>query len=52
MAETLGRKLVREREEGNLCGIMIARGVKAVNNAQFVDDIFLLREPQLLMPTY
>ena len=37
----MGRKLIKEHEERNLCGILDSR-IKFVNKSQFVDDIVLL----------
>ena len=42
MDETLGRNILKEREEANIHGIRMTRGIKVVNNAQFADDIVLL----------
>jgi hypothetical protein len=38
MAETLNRRLEHERATGNIPGLKIARGVRRINNSQFVDD--------------
>ena len=37
----MGRKLIKEHEEGNLCGILDSR-IKFVNKSQFTDDTVLL----------
>jgi hypothetical protein len=42
MAETLNRKLEQERITKNIHGLKIARGVKRINNSQFVDNTLLL----------
>jgi hypothetical protein len=42
MAETLNRRLEQERISKNIPGLKITRGVKRINNSQFVDDTLLL----------
>jgi hypothetical protein len=42
MADSLSRQLEYERENGNLPGLQMARGVKNLNQYQFVDDTLLL----------
>jgi hypothetical protein len=42
MAETLNRRLEQERISKNILVLKITRGVKRVNNSQFVDDTLLL----------
>jgi hypothetical protein len=42
MAETLNRRLEQERTTRNISGLKIARGVRRINNSQFVDDTLLL----------
>jgi hypothetical protein len=42
MAETLNRRLEQERATRNIPGLKIARGVRRINNSQFVDDTLLL----------
>jgi len=42
MVDSLSRQLEYERENGNLPGLQMARGVKNLNRYQFVDDTLLL----------
>jgi hypothetical protein len=42
MAETLNIILEQERLTKNILGLKIARGVRRINNSQFVDDTILL----------
>ena len=42
VAEAMSRKLQLLQVSGDLRGLKIARGVKAANHAQFVDDTILL----------
>jgi hypothetical protein len=42
MAETLNRRLEQERATRNIPGLKIARGVRRINNSQFVDGTLLL----------
>jgi hypothetical protein len=42
MEETLNRRLDHEKDIGNILGLKIARGLRRINNSQFVDDTLLL----------
>ena len=42
VVEAMSRKLQLLQGSGELRGLKIARGVKAINHAQFVDDTILL----------
>jgi len=42
MPESLSRKLLAEKEAGNIPGIKIAQGVQTINHALFVDDVICL----------
>ena len=42
VVESMSRKLQQLQESGDLKGLKIARGVKVVNNAQFVDDTIMI----------
>ena len=42
VAEAMRRKLQHLQDSGDLKGLKIARGVKAANHAQFVDDTIML----------
>jgi hypothetical protein len=42
MEESLNRRLEYERRTCNIPGLKIARGVRRINNSQFVDDTLLL----------
>jgi hypothetical protein len=42
MAETLNRRLEQERATRNIPGLKIVKGIRRINNSQFVDDTPLL----------
>jgi hypothetical protein len=52
MEESLNIRLEHERATGNIIGLKIERGVRRINNSQFVDDTLLLGGASQIMARY
>jgi hypothetical protein len=51
MEESINKRLEHERRSGNIPGLKIARGVRRINNSQFIDDTLFLGGASQTMAT-